>query len=102
MGWINHVIHTKTETQHQDETWGHFTPAGQMIRHSLGPENLFTIGLLYGGGSYWKDWQKVETRSIAEIPPSKEDGVERVVSGVGLSQFYLHWARMYSGLPFLT
>merc|ERR1711892_1188540 len=100
--WINHVIHTKTETQHQDDTWGHFTPAGQMVRHSLGPGNLFTIGLLYGGGRDWKDWQKVGKRSIAEIPPSKEDGVERVVSGVGLSQYYLHWARVSSGLPLLT
>ena len=34
--WINHVIHTKTETQYQDNTWRFLTPAGQMIRGSVG------------------------------------------------------------------
>ena len=34
--WINHVIHTKTETQYHDNTWRFLTPAGQMIRGSVG------------------------------------------------------------------
>ena len=42
--WINHVIHTKTETQYHDNTWRFFTPAGQMIRESVGQENMFIIG----------------------------------------------------------
>ena len=42
--WINHVIHTKTETQYQDNTWRFLTPAGQMIRESVGHDKLFIIG----------------------------------------------------------
>lgn len=102
--WINHVIHTKTETQYQDPTWGYFTPAGQMIRQSLGPEKVFIIGLLYGGGQYWKDWQKVDKRSIASIQPSKENGLEKIMGGLGLPQCYLPWKQIppATGLPFLT
>ena len=92
--WINHVIHTKTETQYQDTTWGHLTPVGQMIRQSLGADNVFIIGLLYGGGRYWKDWQKIDKRTIAPIPESKEDGLERIASAVGLPHYLLHWDRM--------
>ena len=42
--WINHVIHTKTETQYQDNTWRFLTPAGQMIRQSVGHYKVFIIG----------------------------------------------------------
>ena len=46
--WINHVIHTKTETQYQDNTWRFLTPAGQMIRQSvgnlIGANKVFIIG----------------------------------------------------------
>ena len=46
--WINHVIHTKTETQYQDNTWRFLTPAGQMIRQSIGrtigSDKVFIIG----------------------------------------------------------
>jgi hypothetical protein len=64
------------ETQYQDEIWRTFSPAGQMIGHSFGIDNVFIIGLIYGSGKYWKDWQKPETRTIAEIPAAKEDGIE--------------------------
>ena len=42
--WINHVIHTKTETQYQDNIWRFLTPAGQMIRESVGHDKVFIIG----------------------------------------------------------
>ena len=42
--WINHVIHTKTETQFQDNTWRFLTPAGQMICQSVGHNKVFIIG----------------------------------------------------------
>eukprot|EP00090_Calanus_glacialis_P038531 TRINITY_DN67215_c0_g1_i1.p1 TRINITY_DN67215_c0_g1~~TRINITY_DN67215_c0_g1_i1.p1 ORF type:complete len:443 (-),score=78.45 TRINITY_DN67215_c0_g1_i1:116-1444(-) len=92
--WINHVIHTKTETQYQDEIWGTFTPAGQFIRHSFRIDNVFIIGLIYGGGKYWKDWQKPETRTIAEIPAAKEDGIESIMSTVRHPDFYVQWDKI--------
>ena len=33
--WIEHVVHTKTKSQHQDGVWGFFTPAAQILRQSL-------------------------------------------------------------------
>ena len=106
MIWINHVIHTKTKTQFHDSTWGYFTPAGQMIRHSLGP-NLYVLGMLYGGGKYWKNWQKVENRSIADIPESKPNGIERVMLETELSNSFIPWIKFAeptsaASLEFLT
>jgi len=107
MIWINHVIHTKTETKYQDAIWGHFTPAGQMIRQSLGHDKVFIIGLVYDSGMYWKDWQKPAKRSIAPIPPSdKEHGIECILSAVGVLQYFLHWEKishltLAAGMDFL-
>eukprot|EP00092_Neocalanus_flemingeri_P010380 GFUD01011187.1.p1 GENE.GFUD01011187.1~~GFUD01011187.1.p1 ORF type:complete len:474 (+),score=89.91 GFUD01011187.1:24-1424(+) len=93
--WINHVIHTKTETQYQDKIWGHLTPAGQMICQALGPDKVFIIGLVYGGGRYWKGWQNREKRSIDLIPSSdEENGIEAALSAVGVSQYFIHWEKL--------
>ena len=99
--WINHVIHTKTETQYHDDIWRFLTPAGQMIRQSIGPNTLFIIGLLYGKGNYWKNWQKPENRSIAPIPPYKdEDGIEPILSAVKKSNYYIHWEQIFNSKNF--
>ncbi len=37
---INHVIHTKTATQYQDEIWGHFVPMGQMVKQMLDAKSV--------------------------------------------------------------
>jgi erythromycin esterase-like protein len=74
--WINHVVHTKTATQYQDEVWGFLTPAGALLQESLG-RDLYTVGLVYGGGEYWKDWQKgVEQRTVAPVPDPRKNGLE--------------------------
>eukprot|EP00984_Skeletonema_dohrnii_P025445 scaffold14604_cov80-Skeletonema_dohrnii-CCMP3373.AAC.3 len=71
---INHVIHTKTATQYQDEIWGHFVPMGQMVKQMLDRPN---------------------ERIVATIPPPKDDGLEATMKQVseksGIKNFFLHW-----------
>jgi len=84
--WINHVVHTKTETQYQGDLWGWFTPTGAMLRQSIGKDKLCCIGLAYGSGKYWKDWQQgSKKRTMATIPPSKEFGLEQTLGSISLA-----------------
>ena len=93
--WINHVIHTKTETQYQDNIWRFLTPAGQMIRESVGHDKVFIIGLVYGKGKFWKNWQKLAKRSIDVVPePKKEGGIEPILSAVNKSNYFIHWEEL--------
>ena len=63
---------------------------------------VFIIGLLYGGGMYWKDWQHPAKRSIAPVPPSDEEkGIEHILSAVGVLQYFLHW-EIFFHLPLST
>ena len=69
---INHVIHTKTATQYQGEIWGHFVPMGQMAKQLLinasadqaEKQSIFNVGMLYGGGTFWNEWQKTDKRRV--------------------------------------
>ena len=100
---INHVIHTKTATQYQGETWGHFVPMGQMVKEMLDTNNteegrkqtMFNIGMVYGGGTFWDKWQRPNERVVAPIPPPKEDGLEATMKEVsersGMKNFFIHW-----------
>ena len=93
--WINHAVHTKTETQYQGDLWGFFTPTGAMLRESLGGKALFAIGLVYGGGHYWKDWQKgPEKRSVASVPAPAVDGLEATLRSLATEKtksFFVPW-----------
>ena len=89
---ISHVIHTKTESQYQGELWGIFTPAGQIIKQSLGEGIVFAIGMVYGGGEYWKDWQKGRNvRRTAPIPPNGESGLESTLGKLSKERYFLPW-----------
>ena len=95
--WINHVIHTKTETQYHDNTWRFLTPAGQMISEAVGREKLFVIGMAYAKGSYWRNWQRgLDSRSVDVVPEPKGggDGLEPILSTVRRSNYYLHLDKM--------
>ena len=54
--WIDHVIHTKTKTQYQDDMWGFFTPAGHILKQHLG-HDYFSIGMAYDQGTFWNNWK---------------------------------------------
>lgn len=100
---INHVIHTKTATQYQDEIWGHFVPMGQMVKQILDEKGaqkgntqpVFNIGMIYGGGTFWNNWQRPNERVVDTIPPPKEDGLEATMKEVsektGMKNFFIHW-----------
>ena len=100
---INHIIHTKTATQFQGETWGHFVPMGQMVKQMLDAKSaeegrgqtIFNIGMVYGGGTFWDKWQRPNERVVAPIPSPKEDGLEATMKEVsersGLKNFFIHW-----------
>ena len=95
--WINHAVHTKSETQYQGELWGFLTPTGAMLRESIG-NDLFMIGLVYGSGEYWKDWQKgAEHRCVAPVPRPHEDGLETVLGSLvdkkSLPMCFVPWAK---------
>ena len=98
--WIDHVIHTKTKTQYQDGFWGFFTPAGQMLKQTLG-EDWFVIGMAYGGGKFWNKWQKPTERFIDCIPPygnqknpSLENSLKKVCEN---GNFLLPWEKVVKG-----
>ena len=101
--WINHVIHTKTETQYHDDTWRFLTPAGQMISESVGRDRVFIVGLAYGKGRYWRNWQKgPDSRSVGVVPEPKGDGIEPVLGAVRKSNYFLRWDQMPMGTLFST
>ncbi|MGH1337381.1 MAG: erythromycin esterase family protein [Aureispira sp.] len=85
---INHVIHTKTASQHQGDFYQHFTPMGQLLKQKLG-EELFIIGMTYGSGYYWKLWQMPESRSVDTIPPTAVDGLEQTFASIAPQDYYI-------------
>ena len=87
---IDHVVHTKTETQHQDGLYGFFTPAGEILKQEL-KDSLFVMGMSYGGGKFWNDWHNIETRFIDTIPESSPNGIEKTMAKVDSKPYYIHW-----------
>jgi erythromycin esterase len=87
---INHVIHTKTKTQWQGDIWGHFTPMGQLIKQQLG-EDYFTIGMSYGGGQFWNNWQNPSERFVDSIQAPKENGIEKALGNLEAKQYFISW-----------
>lgn len=94
---INHVIHTKTATQYQDGVWGHFVPMGQQMKQMLDKDALFSVVMVYGGGTFWNKWQKRQERFVDTTPLPKDDGLEVVMRQISreanLPNFFLHWER---------
>ena len=102
---INHVIHTKTAAQYQDEIWGHFVPMGQMAKQMLSnasagqaeKQSIFNVGMIYGGGTFWNKWQKPDERRVATVPSRKVDGLETTLKVIsvetGMKNFFVHWER---------
>jgi len=91
--WIDHVIHTKTKSQYQDELWGYFTPAGQILKQHLGSD-YFSIGMVYGGGTFWNKWQKgPEERFVDNIQPwsEKQRSLEKTLDKCKRNMFFLPW-----------
>ncbi len=93
---INHVIHSKTSPQIQDGVYGSFTPACAFLKHEL-QDSMFIVGMAYGEGTYWKQWQKKEKRYIDTISPGKPDGVEQVLKEIAKENFYLQWDKPSEG-----
>lgn len=89
---INHVIHTKTKSQKQDDVWGYFTPMAQIIKQNLG-DDFFVIGLAYGGGKFWNKWQKPAERFVDTIQAAKTDGIETTMCAIGNKPYFLHWEK---------
>jgi len=89
---INHVIHTKTKSQKQDDVWGYFTPMAQIIKQNLG-DDFFAIGMCYGGGKFWNKWQKPTERFVDNIQPAKEDGMETTMKSISDKPYFIHWEK---------
>lgn len=89
---INHVIHTKTQSQYQEDIWGYFTPMAQIIKQNL-KNDFFVIGMCYGGGKFWNKWQKPQKRFVDTIQPYKTNGMEAVMKAVGKKQYFIHWEK---------
>ncbi|MCL6273174.1 erythromycin esterase family protein [Muricauda sp. 2012CJ35-5] len=87
---IDHVVHTKTETQHQDGLYGFFTPAGEILKQEL-KDSLFIVGMTYGGGKFWNDWHTIDSRFIDTIPQSSPNGIEKTMAKIGTEPYYIHW-----------
>lgn len=85
---INHVLHTKTATQHQGDFYQFFTPMGQILKQHL-QEDLFVIGMTYGAGQYWKLWQVPSRRYLDTIPPVDSNGLEVVLQEIAPQNYYL-------------
>ena len=104
---ISHVVHTKTETQFQDDLWGFFTPAVQMLKTSL-ENKVFVVGMSYGGGEYWKDWQKgPDVRQVAPIPKVGENiaypSLEATLGTISRPNYFLPWASApFGAQPWLS
>ena len=55
----------------------------------------YIIGLVYGKGKFWKNWQKPAQRSIDVVPePKKEGGIEPIFSAVTKSNYFIHWEKL--------
>jgi erythromycin esterase-like protein len=89
---INHVIHTKTKSQKQDDVWGYFTPMAQIIKQNLG-DDFFVIGMTYGGGKFWNKWQKPAERFVDTIQTAKTDGIEATMRAIGNKPYFIHWEK---------
>ena len=87
---IDHVVHTKTETQHQEGIYGFFTPAGAILKQEL-KDKLFVVGMTYGGGKFWNDWHNLESRFIDTIPQSSPNGIEKTMGKVASEPYYIYW-----------
>jgi hypothetical protein len=62
--------------------WGFLSPTGALIQESLG-RDLYTVGIVFGGKEYWKDWQKgVEQQTVAPVPDRRENGLERTLGNL--------------------
>ena len=62
----------------------------------------FIIGLVYGKGKFWKNWQKPAQRSIDDVPePKEEGGIEPILSAVNKSNYFIHWEKplIKNGFP---
>ena len=88
---INHVVHTKTQSQLQDGPWGNFTPMAEFIKDKIG-DDLFVTGMCYGGGEFWDEWTVADKRQIAEIPPIKDDGLEAVMQEISKKDYFINWS----------
>jgi erythromycin esterase-like protein len=86
---INHVVHTKTESQYQDKMYGHFTPMGQLLKQQL-QDSLYTIGMVYGGGHFWNKWQMPENRFVDTIPSPLKGGLESVLQAIATKDYYIN------------
>lgn len=86
---VNHVIHTKTASQYQGELYGHFTPMGQLLKQKL-KEELYVIGMVYGGGQFWNKWQVPSERFIDTIPTPAKDGIEGVFQAISTQDYYIN------------
>ena len=97
--WIDHIIHTKTKTQYQDEMWGFFTPAGQILKQHLG-DDYFSIGMLYNEGTFWNNWKKPDERFVDNCIPwdEKTNCIERTLNKCydTPTSFFLHWRKVLS------
>lgn len=85
---INHIIHTKTESMYQGETWGHLTPMGAFLKQKLG-DDLYSIGLAYADGQFWDDWQSLDGREPKPVAPAAENGIETTLANVAAGDFFL-------------
>ena len=90
--WIDHIIHTKTKTQYQDDMWGFFTPAGQLLKQALG-NDYFSIGTAYKRGKFWNKWQSPSERYVDECVPfdTEKPSVENCLAQCGTNNFFLNW-----------
>lgn len=86
---VNHVIHTKTESQYQGELYGNFTPMGQLLKQVL-QEKLYVIGMVYGGGHFWNNWQVPSERFIDTIPTPPNGSIEGVMQAVSTKDYYIN------------
>ena len=97
--WIDHIVHTKTKAQYQDEMWGFFTPAGQILKQHL-KEDYFSIGMLYNEGKFWNNWKRPDERFVDICVPwdTKSNSIEGTLSKCydKRTSFFLHWGKLLS------
>lgn len=86
---VNHVIHTKTESQYQGEMYGNFTPMGQLLKQDL-EEELYVIGMVYGGGHFWNNWQVPSKRFMDTIPTPPNGSIEGVMQAISTKDYYIN------------
>lgn len=88
---VSHVIHNKTKTQFQykafNNLYGDFTPMNQLIKRRHENE-MYVIGLCYGKGFYWRNWQNIDSRKVDTIPSYSSNGLEETFSSVSKSNHY--------------